>query len=120
MPQLKVTVLVELDGEPIAPFPYVRRLTVTEAQAFEFSKATGGGYTALPTEQIASLKALAVRATDQTVTVRLDAQSDAGILLSAGGLVLIVDATIDAGASTNATVDNSSGSATILRGLGAG
>ena len=85
---------------------------VDEFQSFAYEKATGGGYETLPTTQIATLQALALVA-DQAVTLRLDGQSDAGIVLSAGGLLLVLDATIDASATTNVTLDNSSGSTAV-------
>ena len=53
-------------------------------------------------------------------SVRLDGQSDAGIVLSAGGLLLLLDITADASSTTNATLDNSSGSTAVVTGLGAG
>lgn len=118
--QLEVTVSVKLNGYEIAGFPYRKRLLVDEAQQFSYEKATGGGYETLPTTQIASLAALILSSPDQALTVRLDGQSDAGIVLNAGGLVLVVDGTLDAGASTNATIDNSSGSTALVQGLGAG
>ena len=66
-----------------------------------------------PTTQIATLQALALVA-DQALTVRLDGQSDAGIVLSAGGLLLLLDITADASSTTNATLDNSSGSTAVV------
>ena len=116
---LDVTVIIKRNGRDITGFPYQKRMMVDELQSFAYEKATGGGHETLPTTQIATLQALVVTA-DQALTLRLDGQSDAGIVLSAGGLLLILDATIDAGVSTNATLDNSSGTTAIVTGLGAG
>ena len=116
---LDVTVIIKRNGRDITGFPYQKRMVVDELQSFAYEKATGGGHETLPTTQIATLQALVVTA-DQALTLRLDGQSDAGIVLSAGGLLLILDATIDAGVSTNATLDNSSGSTAVITGIGAG
>ena len=116
---LDVTVIIKRNGRDVTGFPYQKRMMVDELQSFAYEKATGGGHETLPTTQIATLQALVVTA-DQALTLRLDGQSDAGIVLSAGGLLLILDATIDAGVSTNATLDNSSGSTAVITGIGAG
>ena len=116
---LDVTVIIKRNGRDVTGFPYQKRMMVDELQSFAYEKATGGGHETLPTTQIATLQALVVTA-DQALTLRLDGQSDAGIVLSAGGLLLVLDATIDAGVSTNATLDNSSGSTAVITGLGAG
>lgn len=116
---LDVTVTVKLNGRDVKGFPYQKRLVVDEVQQFAYEKATGGGYETLPITQIATLQAL-VLAPDQALTVRVDGQSDAGLVLNAGGLLLLLDSTTDAGASTNATIDNSSGSTAVITGLGAG
>lgn len=116
---LDVTVIIKMNGRDVAGFPYQKRMVVDELQSFAYEKATGGGYETLPTTQIATLQALALVA-DQALTVRLDGQSDAGIVLSAGGLLLLLDITADASSTTNATLDNSSGSTAVVTGLGAG
>lgn len=116
---LDVTVIIKRNGREVAGFPYQKRMVVDELQQFSYEKATGGGYETLPTTQISTLQALAIVA-DQALTIRLDGQSDAGIVLSAGGLLLALDITADASASTNATLDNSSGSTAVITGLGAG
>ena len=99
--------------------PIVRRITCDESQGFTYEKATGGGYVAVPSNQLDTIQALLLTA-DQALTVRLDGQTDAGIVLGAGGLLLIVNATIDAAAATNVTIDNSSGSTANVKGLAAG
>lgn len=118
MPSLKVTVLIEQDGQE--RLRLMRRLSVTDAVAFQYTKANGGGYVTLPIGELAAVSVLAVEAPEQAVTLRLDGQSDAGISLNAGGFLLVVDGNLDAGASTNATLDNSSGSDAPVRGLAGG
>ncbi len=83
--------------------------TVAEVQAFNYEEPADNDsttFSALPTAQIASIQALILRALEQPITLRLDGQSDAGIVINAGGIIVIIDATIDAGATTNATVNN--------------
>ena len=116
---LDVIVIVKRNGREVAGFPYQKRLVVDELQSFSYEKSTGGGYETLPTTQIGTIQALVVTA-DQATTIRLDGQSDAGIVLNAGGLLMALDITADASAATNATLDNSSGSTAIITGLGAG
>lgn len=104
---LKVTVLIEKDGVEIRRL--VRRMTVTDALEAGYTKATGGGYVTLPTGELAEIQVLVVESVDQQTTLRLDAQTDAGIVLNAGGFLIVVDGDIDASAATNAKIDNSSG-----------
>lgn len=119
MPTLEITINVKEDGVVKPGFPRTRRISADELQSFRYEKATGGGYVAVPTNQLDEVQAL-IFETDQQVTVRLDGQSDAGIVLNAGGLLIIIDADIDAGSTTNVTVDNSSGSTANLEGLAYG
>jgi hypothetical protein len=116
---IEATLILKHNGAYILGSPLKLRLTVDEAQEFRHEEADGGGYVALPTSEMAEIQVLAVKP-DQQVTIRLDGQSDKGIVLNAGGLLLIFDADIDAGASTNATVDNSSGSTVNLEGIAGG
>ena len=124
MPNLKVTVQVEIDGVPLSGFPLVRRLEMDEAQQFNYEKAADGDtitFTALPAGELTAIQALIIR-NDIPVTVRLDNQTDAGIELNSGGLLLLVDATIDAGAGAlNAKLNNPDATAAaIVKGVAAG
>lgn len=105
-----ITVLYEIDGQLVQGFPLIRRKSTDEVQGPQkFERADGGGFVALPSAEMAELQVLLVKANEQ-VTLRLDGQSDAGIVINAGGFVLLFDVDIDDGASTNATLDNQSGS----------
>ena len=116
---IDITIIIKRNGVDVPNFPYRRRLVVDEVQSFSYERATGGGYVSLPVDQMDTLQALVVSA-DQATTIRLAAQTDTGIALNAGGLLLVVDAAIAAAAATNAKLDNSSGSTTVVSGLGAG
>ena len=124
MPSVKLTVDLEVDGVKVQGFPLVRRITVDEVQHFEYDEAADNDsttFSALPTAQIASVQALLLRPLEQPITLRLDGQSDAGIIISTGGIVIIMGATIDAGAATNATVNNPDATAVSkLKGFAAG
>lgn len=122
MPTLKATINLELDGVSIAGFPVVKRLELDESQQFRYEKVDdtdGVTFIAVPTGQIDSIQALVVQA-DQQLTFRFDGQTDAGILLNAGGLILVMDATIDANAATNMTVNNNVQPTANIIGLAAG
>ena len=120
MPTVEVEVSIRVSGRPWEDLRTIRRVELDELQSFEYEKADGGGYVAVPTAQLAEIQALIVRAVDQQLTFRLDGQTDAGIVLNAGGLLVILDCDIDAGTTTNLTVDNSSGSVAIVKGLAGG
>ena len=122
MPTLKATVNLELNGVSLSGYPVVKRLELDESQEFRYEKVDdtdGVTFIALPTSQIDSIQAIAIQA-DQQLTFRFDGQTDAGILLNAGGLILIIDATIDAAAATNATVNNNVQPTANITGIAAG
>jgi hypothetical protein len=119
MPTLKLTLTAELDSQLVPGFPIVRRLVVDEVQAFDYKRTSGGTYVALPLDQIDTVQVFVMQ-TDREVTLRFQGQSDAGLVLHAGGLVLLFDVDLDAGFATNVTVNNNSGITATLRGLGAG
>ena len=114
---LEIIVTLKIDG--VAQPPLIRRVVVDEVQQFETEQATGGGYVALPITALDQLDFLILQP-DQQVTVRFSNQSDQGLVLNAGGLLLIADATVNSGASTNATTSNASGTTALLTGLAGG
>lgn len=114
----RATVVIERNGVEVRRL--VRRFSVDENQAFDYDRESSGGYVSLPVSELTTLQFLLLENLNQVVTVRLNGQSDAGVSLPAGGVLLLVGASLTAGASTNVTVDNSSGSPTILRGMAGG
>jgi len=50
--------------------------------------------------------------TDQRIHLRMDGQSAQSIPIAAGGMVLLFDIDADAGAATNATINNNTGNET--------
>lgn len=109
MSSLELSVMLRRDGIPSPGFPVTRRIEVDEIQSFKYEKAADNDavtFAAVPADQVATIQALLVRAS-KTVTLRLDGQTDAGIVINAGGMVLLLDVTIDAGAgASNAKINN--------------
>jgi len=106
MPTLKATVNLELDGVSVAGFPVVKRIETEESSTIDFDKTDDGNSTTFTAvSNLASLQAIAIT-TDQQLTFRFDAQTDQGIVLNAGGLILMMDVTIDASSQTNVVVNN--------------
>lgn len=110
MPELKVTVQIELDGQPLggsSPF-FIARQNVTEALPFnDLQAAPDNNSTAfhqLAAAIMGTLQVLALQ-TDETINVRLNGSTTA-FQISGNGLLLIVGGSIAAGASTNVTVNN--------------
>ena len=118
---LEITVSVKRDGADIPGYPVSRRVTVDEIQSFEYEEANDGDTTTfsdIPVGQLSSIQALLLR-TDQQVNIRMDGATDAGILLNAGGILVILDHTNDAG-SNRLRVNNNSGNTAVLKGIAGG
>lgn len=124
MPVLEFTITAKLDGKVLEQFgfPVRRRIVVDEIQAMgPYTKADDGEgttFTSAPIEQIATVQALML-SPSAAITVRLDGQSNAGIVLGINSLLLIIGATIDASATTNATI-NANGATSDISGFAAG
>lgn len=120
---LEFTLSIKKDGELLPESFIIKRLTVDEIQSFNYEQVAHGDavtFTALPAGEIATINALILRS-DKVVTLRLDGQSDAGIEIKAGGMIILTDVTIDAGAgASNAKLNNNSGGTAILKGFVAG
>lgn len=115
-----ITLSIKADGHEVFGLPLKKRITVDESTGLQkYDHAGGGAYVALNTSVLDEIQLLFLK-TSLAATVRLDGQTDAGIVLNAGGLILIVDADIDAGAATNATLSNGNVAATALTVLGGG
>jgi hypothetical protein len=120
MPAFKATVALELDGVPLAGSPWVRRYELPELSQVSQEQADDGDATTFNAVQAAHLDTLRVvfLVPDRQATFRFDGQTDGGLTMDAGGLVLLLGATIDAGAGAdNASVNNNSGGTVTLRGL---
>jgi hypothetical protein len=120
MPQVTVTVLVEVDGQPVSGFPLTTRLQTDQVvpwnPVWHLADAPGT-YVAVPAPTIEGLKALILRP-DAAISVRFAAQSDAGLTIGPHGLLIALDCDVTTGAETNASV--SAAADTAIRGLAAG
>jgi hypothetical protein len=114
---------VEVDGLPNPIVKALRRLEHPELQSFAYEKANDGDtttFTAVPLDQLDTV-ALLYLETDQQITLRVDNQTDAGIVINAGGFILLHDVLIDAGAgANNLKINNNSGSVANISGFGFG
>lgn len=116
MESIEVMVLVRRNGYLVENV--TRRIEVPEVQTFNYNEAADADattFSSLPISVLATLKALFVR-TNKAVTIRLDGQTDAGIDLNPGGLLLILD-----GAVVGATINNpATAEAAVIEGIGVG
>lgn len=113
MPNIKVTVNIEVDGEPIKGFPISRRFEPTDKSAFDITQADGVGYNALPITGIASTQCLLFQP-GANMGIKL-AGDGTGITINRGGFLLVVDGTF-----TGTTFENNSGGAAKVQGFAAG
>jgi hypothetical protein len=114
----KITLNLEIDGQQIEGYPLVKRINLDEIQQFSYEKAASASYTDIPATEISNIQLLLIRPSQQ-LTIRLNGQSDAGIVLSANGILLVLDGTLNAVAA-NAQVSNASGSVAIVKGVAGG
>lgn len=123
MPVYTFELTIKQDGQDVPGFPIVKRIQTTEAQIIQTQKAGSdgaGSYVVVPgCSTSASLQGLAI-ASDQAVNIRLNGQSTGSIALNAGGIVVVIDGLINAGASTNATINNTGSASANLTGFWAG
>lgn len=122
MPTLEIMVSLKLNGIELESmgFPFRRRLEVDEVQPFDTTFANGLTNTDPGvTGQIANIQVLVLAGT-QALTARLNGQSDAGIDTNTDGFFVVMDGTIDAGATTNLVLTNASGSDAQIRGIAGG
>lgn len=116
MASVKVTVNIEVDGEPLKGFPYVRRFEPVDRESFDATIATGAPFVAFPTTgQIALKQFLFFQALGATMAFKLQGDGTA-VTLNKGGFVLVVD-TSDISAPT---IQNNSGSGAKAVGMLAG
>lgn len=125
MPIVRASVSIEVDGVPVPGSPFVRQKQCDEGGTLPDFEKPGTGdvtFSAVPADVLDVIQVLFLSVTE-AVTIRLDGQSDAGIVLNPNGLILAFDVTIDAGAgASNASVNNAEAAEVIakLRGVAAG
>lgn len=114
MPVLRLHVDADIKNLIMSALPYTRRLEFAQAVAFDYTQADGASFVAVPFAPITTIQALVLRS-DKDVTVRLNGQTDAGIPLNAGGILIVYDS-----AMTGATVRNQSGDTASIDGAALG
>lgn len=108
MSNVEVSINVKIDGED--SFNFARRIVLDTKVEFEVPKVYDGNGTtfvaAVPVGPLTIIKALVIMP-DQTMTVRLNSQSNAGIVLNSGGLLVLIDSAINnvIGINNNSAVD---------------
>lgn len=119
---LTCTISIEKNGQQLPGFPVVRRVSVDEMVIFSTEQANSDGVFAAPNlSNLASVTFFYYTA-NQTTKLLFDGNTDtaAPLEIAANGLVVLVNPTIDSGASTNITVENDSGSTALLTGVAGG
>src|SRR5271156_6576418 len=100
---VEIEVNIRVDGVPLDGFPLIRRMTPAETGQRRYVKPDGDGATYVQASQLATDN-LAIVWTDSPIGVGINAKGP--IPLNAGGFIIICDAAIAAGATTNITVNN--------------
>jgi len=121
MPVVEVEVHVRVDGQMQPGFPLTRSLTVSQWQGIGVQKsgADGASYVGLPTvDALTEIDFLILKA-DQVMGFRFQNQSDAGLVMNASGLMILIDCKLTSGATTNLKVNNNSGSTANVKGIAA-
>jgi hypothetical protein len=111
---VKVTVLVEVDGEPVRGFPLQRRFSVDETQSFAYEKTSGAGFADIPDNQLTTGQFTLLQP-DRTVSFRFSdgAGAAAAVAVNAGGFLLVFDGSWANGIE----VENTSGSTALIKGV---
>lgn len=107
----RVTVQLELDGQPVRGFPVSRRLLLDETQDFSIDVASGA-FSDLPVSSIAT-KQLVFLQPNQTTTFQFGNGVAGNIQISPGGFLVLVDCSItsdiEANPSLTAVIDGQVG-----------
>lgn len=114
MAVLKVQVLVDVDDVPITSFVLTRRVTYTNVESISSTRATGAGFTTLPTGEITQVQALIITA-DQTIAVGPNNQSAQTVTVNPNGILVLLD-----GIWGIPLVQNNSGNPAQIRAIVAG
>lgn len=112
MPSVKVSVMIEVENEPLKGFPLVRRFEPTNESSFRSTLAAGAGYVTLASENSPGLAGqlqfffVQNLSTSSDLNVRPTGLAASEIKLNKGGFIIIVDAN---GIATAPTFQTTSG-----------
>jgi hypothetical protein len=119
VPVFEIEISIKQDGAPLPRFPLIRRIQTVEGQTIATSKAGGDGagiYVVVPgADAIPALQGF-VLSSDSAVNLRLNGQSNGSVPLNAGGIMILIDGNLAAGATTNLTINNPGVAAANLTG----
>jgi hypothetical protein len=111
MPDVNIVIQTEIDGHPLPSSPFIQLPDgITQVQAFSVLKTVDAvnSFATIPTvDSFTSIAILLLANPDAELIYRFNGQTDAGIVVPAGGLVMVSGALIDSGAGTNVLVNNS-------------
>lgn len=117
MPLLELTLDLKLDGKSVLGQPFVQTATYVEATNTNLTKTGNDSSSYLQWSQLATDNGLFI-ITDTAINLKFN---NAGALpLNAGGIVLVLGANIAAGATTNITINNNSGTTANIKTLEVG
>ena len=114
MPLLEVTLDLKVDGKSVIGQPFVYSATVTQATSTQLTKSGSDGSSYSQWSQLATDNDVLL-ITDQAVNFKFN--NAGAIPLNAGGLILILNGNIAAGATTNITINDNSGQVTNIKTL---
>jgi hypothetical protein len=111
MPQVQIIIEASIDGHPLPGSPYIQQsAVVTQVQAISVQKGVDlpNVFATIPTvDAFEDIYILLLLNPDAQLVYRFQGQTDAGVVVPAGGMILISGAMLDSGAGTNVLVNNS-------------
>ncbi len=111
MPAVVIQITSEIDGHPLPSSPFIQIPDgITQVQAFSVLKTVDGvgSFATIPTvDSFTSIAVILLANPDAELIYRFNGQTDAGIVIPAGGLIMLSGAMLDSGAGTNVLVNNS-------------
>lgn len=104
MPTLEATIILKQDGVDVPGFPITSRMSVLDIRSADESFGFGGGFVSFQSWPVVSV--VAIQSSEQVLTLRLNGQSDAGILVNPGGVVVLFNVGLTDGLTTNVKIQN--------------
>lgn len=120
MATLRLRVSAEMNDQFFPDLPVVLRREYDEVFAFAFDQASAAAtYVNAPLAALTTIQALVIQP-DQDITIRLNAQSDAGIPVTKGSIFTLADTDLDNSSNTAVKILNESGNVVTVRGVACG
>lgn len=119
MATIQVTLDIKEDGQTLPGFPMTQQLTPTETSRLTYSRASGAGFNELALGDLDTITVLMVKPSE-AVTLRFNDQTDQGLPVNAGSILLLMNTAIPSGATSKVSLENTSGSAVDIIQVAAG